>query len=78
MKADYTAQIDRLNNQLFLFKQAERDKEADKKAVSAARGALSETATPRDVVNALVDKVLVFPGNHIEIHWKFANYATGL
>ena len=78
LKTDYTAQIDRLNNQLALLKQAERDKEADKKAVSAAKGALSEKATPRDVVDALVDKVLVFPGNHVEIHWKFANFAVGL
>jgi len=78
IKADYTAQIDSLNNQFTLLKQAERDKEADKKAVSAAKGALSETVTPRDVVNALVDKVLVFPGNHVEIHWKFANFAAGL
>jgi len=31
-----------------------------------------------NVVNALVDKVLVFPGNHIEIHWKFANFTAGL
>ena len=78
MKADYSAQIDRLNNQLALLKQVERDKEADKKAVSAAKSALSEKATPRDVVNTLVDKVLVFPGNHVEIHWKFANFAAGL
>jgi ParB family chromosome partitioning protein len=78
LKADYTAQIDRLNNQFSLLKQAERDKEADKKALSAAKGALSEKATPRDVVDALVDKVLVFPGNHVEIHWKFANFAAGL
>ena len=78
LKADYTAQIGRLNNQLALLKQAERDKEADKKAATAAKGAMSETATPRDIVNALVEKVLVFPGNHIEIHWKFANFAAGL
>jgi hypothetical protein len=40
-----------------------------------AKNTLSETATPRDIVNALIDKVLVFPGNHIEIYWKFSNFA---
>ena len=78
LKADYTAQINRLNNQLALLKQAERDKEADKKAVSAAKGALSDKATQRDVVDALVDKVLVFPNNHIEIQWKFEKFAANM
>jgi DNA invertase Pin-like site-specific DNA recombinase len=78
LKADYTAQIDRLNNQLAVLKQAERDKNANKKVESHAKSALSETAVPRDIVNALIDKVFVFPNNHIEIRWKFANFAEGL
>ena len=78
LKTDYTAQIDKLNFQLSLLKQAERDKEADKKAAAAAKVALSEKATPKDIVNALVEKVFVFPDNRLEIHWKFANFAAGL
>jgi DNA invertase Pin-like site-specific DNA recombinase len=78
---DYTAQknecsvqIERLNNQLAILKQAERDKSANEKVSVIAKTALSETATPKDVVNALVEKVLVFPNNRIEIRWKFANF----
>ena len=78
LKADYTAQIDRLNNQLAVLKQAERDNNANKKVESFAKNALSETATPKDIVNALIDKVFIFPNNHIEIRWKFANFAEGL
>jgi hypothetical protein len=76
MKAGYAAQIDRLNNQLALLKQAERDKEADAKAASLAKEALSETAAAKDIVNALIDKIFVSPGNHIEIQWKFVNFAV--
>jgi len=37
-----------------------------------------KTATPSDIVNALIEKVFVFPNNHIEIRWKFANFAEAL
>jgi len=74
-KAEYTAQIDMLTNQLAVIRQAERDKDANTKIAALANDALSDKATPTDIVNALIDKVLVFPGNHLEIHWKFANFA---
>jgi len=75
-KAQLTAQINRLSNQLAVLKQAERDRGASKKVAALAGEVLDKTATPKDIVNALVDKVLVFPNNHIEIRWKFANFAV--
>jgi DNA invertase Pin-like site-specific DNA recombinase len=78
MKADYTARIDRLTQHLAVSGQSARKREADKKTIALAKDALSETASPKDIVDALVEKVLVFPGNHIEIHWKFANFAENL
>jgi len=78
LKTDYTAQIDRLNNQLSLLKQAEQKKGANQRAEALAKNALSETATPRDIVEALVEKVIVFPNNHVEISWKFANFAEAV
>ena len=81
LKAGYTLQIDMLNNQLSILKQsrrqAEQSKDASNKAEALARNALSETATSKDIVNALIEKVLVFPDNHVEIRWKFANFADG-
>ena len=78
LKNDCTENIERLKNQLAVYKQMERDKQADKKVAALAEEALSEAATPKDIVNALVDKVRVFPGNQIEILWKFANFAEEL
>ena len=74
MKSDYTALIENLNTQASLYRQIGRDKEAQKKIAAFAAEAVSETATPKDIVNALVEKILVFPGNHLEIHWKFADF----
>jgi hypothetical protein len=79
LKTDYAAQIDRLNNQLVLLKQADREREsgniAAKKAATIANDVVSETATPKEIVNALIDKILVTPDNNIEIQWKFASFA---
>jgi len=75
MMADYASQIDRLNNQLSFIKQADHDSEEKKKCEALAETALSETASQKDIVDALVEKVLVFPNNHVEIRWKFANFA---
>ena len=69
-----TAQLDIWKRQLALCRQSERDRQADKKVMAIAKEALSETAAPRDIVEALVDKVFVSPGNRIEIHWKMANF----
>ena len=78
MKADYTKQIDRLNRQLAVSGQAARKRDADKKTAALAKDALSEMAEPKDIVDALIEKILVFPGNEIEIHWKFENFAEAI
>jgi len=75
MKADLTKQIDRLTQQLAVSQQSTRKRETDKKTVALAKEALSGTATDKDIVDALVEKVFVLPDNQIEIHWKFANFA---
>lgn len=74
IKADYTKQIDRLTQQLAVSGKAARKRDADKKTAALAKNVLSEMAEPKDIVDALIEKILVFPGNEIEIHWKFANF----
>jgi DNA invertase Pin-like site-specific DNA recombinase len=76
LKADYTKRIDTLTQQLAVFQQTARKRDADKKTAALAKNALCETAEPKDIVDALIEKVLVFPGNHIEIYWKFENFAV--
>ena len=77
-KSDYTAQIERLENQLSLLRQAARDKLANQKAVALANEVMGESLSHKDVVDALIDKIHVFPGNHIEIRWKVADFTAGV
>jgi DNA invertase Pin-like site-specific DNA recombinase len=75
MMGEYTVNLNRINNQLAIIKQSEQNSNTITKINALAKEAFNETASPSDIVNALVDRVFVFPGNRIEIHWKFANFA---
>jgi DNA invertase Pin-like site-specific DNA recombinase len=75
LKTELNIQIDCLVNQVSAFKQMARKKDAANKVAALAKDALSTTAAPKDIVDALVEKVLVYPGFHLEIHWKFAHFA---
>jgi hypothetical protein len=58
-----------------LHKQDERDRESNRKAVAVAKDVLRETAAHREIVETLIDKVYVSPGDRVEIHWKVENFA---
>jgi hypothetical protein len=75
LKVECAAQIEKLNSRLAVLRQAERDKLAAKKAADIAKQIINEPATPRDIVDMVVDRVLVFPGNQIEVQWKIADFA---
>lgn len=74
MKSEYTAQIDVLNNQAVSLRQIKRNRESQDKIVALTKEMMSKTATPKDIVIALVEKVFVFPDNRLEIHWKFEDF----
>jgi len=74
MKNEYSEQIDGINTQTSLLRQIGRDKETRGKIVAVTKEVMSETATLKDIVNALVEKVYVFPDKHLEIHWKFDDF----
>ena len=76
LKGECAEQLDRLNTHLAFLKQTERDRQANQKAVDMANKVLDESISKRDIVDALIDKILVFPGNHLEIKWKFLNFAA--
>jgi DNA invertase Pin-like site-specific DNA recombinase len=76
IKAGYAAQLEKLNNQLAMLRQMERDGAASKKATAIAKSALDGTDTQQSIVNALVDKIFVSPDNQLEIRWKFTNFAV--
>ena len=75
LKTDCTAQIERLSNQLAIMRQQQRDKLAAQKNAAIAKKALSEAATLREIVETLVERIDVFPGDRIEVEWKIADFA---
>jgi DNA invertase Pin-like site-specific DNA recombinase len=74
LRSGYTERFEMLNNQVAVLKQAERDAQTGQKTAAIAKHALNESATPREIVETLIDKVLVFPGRRIEIRWKIAGF----
>jgi hypothetical protein len=76
LKTDCAAQMDKLNDQLAVLKQAERDKQVNKKSVALAKEVLKASATPREIVDALIETIRVFPGNRIEIRWKISDFTN--
>jgi hypothetical protein len=75
LRSDCAERLGRLNTQLTVFRQAERDKQEGKKAAVIAKHTLSDAATPREIVETLIDKIFVFPDKRIEIRWKIADFA---
>ena len=76
LKNDCAERLERLNNQIAILRQAERDKHSGQKSAGIAKRVLSEAVTQREIVETLIDKVLVFPGKKIEIRWKVADFAN--
>jgi hypothetical protein len=74
MKNDYSGQIEEINTQADLLRQIGRDKEAHGKIIAVAKDVMSETMTSIEIINALVEKVFVFPDKRLEIHWKFEDF----
>ena len=71
---DCNTQIERLNAQISLHKLSEQKKEARQKINALAKTALNESTSQQELVNLLVDKVYVFPNNHVEIRWKVSGF----
>ena len=77
LRIDCNAQVDRLNSQIALYKQAEQNKKCEQKTMALAQTVLSESTTPKEIVSMLVEKVYVFPDNHVEIRWKVSGFSLG-
>ena len=76
LKTDCSAQIERLNSQLAMYRQPTYDTHAKQKTASYAKTALSQSTTEHEIVEMLIDKIHVFPNDHIEITWKVAGFSV--
>jgi len=74
LKNDCTAQIERLNNQLATYRQSANDQQANQRTAEIAKSVMSESTSSKEVVDMLIDKIHVFPDNHLEITWKVSGF----
>jgi hypothetical protein len=63
-----------VNKQIALHKQRNLDERERQKTIELAEKALDESSTPKDIVDLLVEKVLVFPDNALEIVWSAKDF----
>jgi hypothetical protein len=77
LKNSCSDEIDRLEKRLAALKAESRSMAADENTRSIAERVVGETVPHKELVGALIEKVLVFPGNRIEIVWKIADFAAG-
>ncbi|GHV33059.1 hypothetical protein FACS18949_06030 [Clostridia bacterium] len=81
-KAKVDAELDSLKNALERLtaetKAITTAKSADNELRSLAGTAVSESKLTRPLVDALIDKVYVYPGNRVEIIWKSADFAANI
>jgi hypothetical protein len=75
LKTDCSERIEKLNNRIAVLNRAERDRQSGEKTAKFAQQVLNDALTPRELVETLVEKILVSPGNRVEIQWKIADFA---
>jgi len=76
VKSDLTAQIEKLRNVVSAIKKVDADSHSVKNTTDQARAVLGDVLTPREIVDALIEKVYVYPNNHIEISWEVKGFSA--
>ncbi|GHU90543.1 hypothetical protein FACS1894202_10500 [Clostridia bacterium] len=74
LKAECSDEIDRLNMQAAALRAELQSHRVDAQIVSLANQAVAETMPHKELVDALIEKVCVFPDRRIEIVWKIADF----
>jgi hypothetical protein len=74
LKEESSSQLDRLTLQLAAMKSELDAWKISPSAVTAAKAAVGETSNARELVEALIESVEVYPDKRIEISWKVSDF----
>lgn len=81
-KKQYDADMERMEEELAALRQAQEEEEAaqegSERKACQAMVFLEEEELTEDIKDKLIEKVVVYPGNRIEIVWKFEGYSLEL
>lgn len=74
-KKQYDADMEKLEEELAALRQAQEEEESEQEGsqrkADQAMAFLEEEELTEDMKDKLIEKVVVYPGNRIEIVWKF-------
>lgn len=76
LKNECSEEIARLSERVAVMKAEARAREAGKTTLALAKRSLDEFVPHKEIVDALVDKILLFPDKRIEIVWKVSDFAA--
>jgi len=74
LKNECSEKIDRLNRQVAAISAEERAREADQYLLELAKRSVDANVPHKEIIDALIEKVHVFPDKRIEIEWKIADF----
>ena len=77
-KKQYDADMEKLEEELAALQQAQEEEESEQEGsgrkAEQAMAFLEEEELTEDMKDKLIEKVVVYPGDRIEIVWKFEGY----
>jgi len=76
LKDECSAEIDRLNRKVAELKAEAKSKTIEPSTLVLAKRVIGDMIPLKEVVDALVDKVYVFPDKRIEIVWKIGDFTA--
>ncbi len=80
-KKQYDADMERMEEEVTALRQlqgAETRQEGSERKADQAMAFLEEEELTEDMKEKLIEKVIVYPANRIEIVWKFGGYDANL
>lgn len=79
-KKQYDADMEKMEEELAALRQAQEEEEAEQEGsqrkADQAMAFLEEKELTEDMKEKLIEKVIVYPGDRIEIVWKFEGHST--
>ncbi len=74
LKDECSAEIDRLSKQAASAKAEAKARTVDPSVLELVKRTADETIPYKELINALIDKIYVYPNKNIEIVWKIADF----
>ncbi|MDL2258456.1 recombinase family protein [Eubacteriales bacterium OttesenSCG-928-K08] len=75
-KADLEDELLRLEQAYTSFRERQAEQTAKEETQKVAKVAKRSKRLTQNIVDLLIDKVLVYPGGHLEVHWKISDFSN--